>query len=206
MIRLQAPEGVAVWQLELDSAPLRDNLSPDERERALRFRFERDRHRYLACRGALRDLLGAELGLAPEAVELTYGPFGKPECHGARFNVSHSHGLALLAIGADGVDIERVRNDIDPQTLGRSVFTPDELVAINTIEDFFSAWTTKEALIKAEGGGFSSPLLKKTVWPELALELLEHYTLFRLAPEPGFIATLALKKAKKAARQMSGGS
>lgn len=205
MIRLNAPEGIAVWQLELDSAIPLDCLSLDEEDRASRFRFARDRHRYRACRSALRLVLGEALGVAPEAVAFTYGPYGKPEC-ALTFNVSHSAGLALIALGADGVDIEKIRQDIEPKTLGRSVFTATELAAITTTEDFFAAWTAKEALIKAEGGGFSSPLLKRTAWPTLEPELAAHYDVVRLTPEPGFAAALAIRQAKKAARRVSGGS
>ncbi len=205
MIRLNAPEGIAVWQLELDSAIPLDCLSPDEEDRAARFRFARDRHRYRACRSALRLALGEALRIAPEAVVFTYGPYGKPEC-ALIFNVSHSAGLALIALGADGVDIEKIRQDIEPKTLGRSVFTATELAAITTTEDFFDAWTAKEALIKAEGGGFSSPLLKRTVWPTLEPELAAHYDVVRLTPEPGFAGALAIRQAKKAARRVSGGS
>lgn len=206
MTQLSAPEGVVVWQLALDTATPFPNLSPEETERAARFRFERDRHRYAVCRSALRVLLGERLGIAPEGVVFQYGPHGKPTCEGITFNVSHSAGLALIALGADGVDIERLRDDIEPKTLGRSVFTPTELEAINSVADFFAAWTAKEALIKAEGGGFSSPLLQRTVWPELEPELAEQFSIVRLDPAPGFAAALARKKTKKAARQVSGGS
>ena len=206
MTPISAPDGVVVWLLELDTTAPFGYLSPEEQARAARFRFERDRRRYQVCRSALRVVLGEALKISPEALELTYGPQGKPACSGARFNLSHSNGLALIAIGADGVDIEELRHDIEPQSLGQSVFTPAELACITSVEDFFLAWTAKEALIKAEGGGFSSPLLKRTVWPELEPALAERYTLVRLDVPPGFAAALALQNTKKAARQLSGGS
>ena len=193
MIRVNAPEGIALWQLELDGAIPLPCLSPDEQERANRFRFARDRHRYVACRSALRILLADALGVAPEAVAFTYGPQGKPACT-IPFNVSHSDGLALLALGADGVDIERIRPGIDPEALGRSVFTATERAAIKTVEDFFFAWTAKEALIKAEGGGFSSPLLQRTVWPTLEPDLAERFQIARITTESGFAAALAIRK------------
>lgn len=206
MTQVSAPEGVVVWLLELDTTAPFGYLSPDEQARAARFRFERDRRRYQVCRSALRVVLGERLQVPPEELEFTYGPQGKPECAGATFNVSHSNGLALIALGADGVDIEEIRHDIEPQNLGRSVFTPTELSHIHSVEDFFLAWTAKEALIKAEGGGFSSPLLQRTVWPALEPALAERFTLVRLDVPPGFAAALALQNTKKAARQLSGGS
>jgi 4'-phosphopantetheinyl transferase len=194
MTRLEAPEGVLVWQLELDKPPPSSCLSPDEQARAERFRFARDRQRYTACRSALRLLLGEALGITPEALVFTYGPQGKPQCSEIAFNVSHSNNLALIALGAEGVDIEKLRTDFDPHELGRRVFTESELAALQTHTDFFAIWTRKEALIKAEGGGFSSPLLKRTVWPEPEPWVAEHYELVDLAPTPGFSAALARAK------------
>src|SRR5579859_3145658 len=49
-------------------AELHDVLSPDERARAARFRFERDRRRYTVGRGLLRRLLAGYVGIAPEDV------------------------------------------------------------------------------------------------------------------------------------------
>ncbi|WP_309711537.1 4'-phosphopantetheinyl transferase superfamily protein [Armatimonas sp.] len=194
MTQLEAPEGVTVWQVSLDTPPVSSYLSLDEQARAARFRFARDRQRYIACRSALRLLLGEALGIAPEAVALTYGPQGKPECTEFAFNVSHSDSLALIALGAEGVDIEKVRTDFDPHELGRRVFTASEFNQLRTHDDFFAIWTRKEAVIKAEGGGFSSPLLSRTVWPEPELWIAERYELVPLHPAPGYVAALARAK------------
>ena len=51
-------------------------LSDEERTRAARFAFEPDRRRYIVSRALLRQLLGARLGISPEAVELTTGARG----------------------------------------------------------------------------------------------------------------------------------
>ena len=199
MIQLETPEGLAVWQVSLDVPPASVYLSPDEQARAERFRFARDRQRYIACRSALRLLLSEALGSAPEALVFTYGPQGKPQCSELAFNVSHSSSLALIALGAEGVDIEKLRTDFDPHELGRRVFTESELGLLRTHDDFFAIWTRKEAVIKAEGGGFSSPLLSRTVWPEPEPWIAERYELVPLHPALGYVATLA--KTKKAAKQ-----
>jgi 4'-phosphopantetheinyl transferase len=200
MTTLEAPEGVVVWQLELDRPTPSPCLSPDEQARAERFRFAQDRQRYTACRSALRLLLGEELGIAPEGVVFTYGPQGKPQCSDIAFNVSHSNNLAVIALGAEGVDIEKLRTDFDPHELGRRVFTDSELRQLRTHDDFFAIWTRKEAVIKAEGGGFSSPLLKRTVWPEPEPWIAERYELVPLHPAPGYVAALA-RAPKKTVRQ-----
>src|SRR5919108_3853979 len=53
-------------------------LSPAERERVRRFRFERDRARFIVARARLRELLAERLGMRPDCIELVYGRSGKP--------------------------------------------------------------------------------------------------------------------------------
>src|SRR3954471_1862464 len=111
---------VHVWRAVLDLPPaavmdLRRLLAADEQERADRFHFEQDRRHFIAARGMLRLLLGRYLRTAPEQLQFTYNPYGKPDlaagpdAHPLRFNVSHSHGLALYAVTQGrriGVDVE----------------------------------------------------------------------------------------------------
>ena len=87
--------GVDVWRIDLDAlAPLADIklLSEDERHRAERLRFERDRGRYLAAHFVLRVLLGRALARAPETLVFTEAEFGKP-----RLAVVHAAQLGLFA-------------------------------------------------------------------------------------------------------------
>ena len=53
-------------------------LALDEQPRAGRFRFERDRNRFIARRGLLRMILARYLGLDSESLRFCYGPNGKP--------------------------------------------------------------------------------------------------------------------------------
>src|SRR5947207_3284345 len=78
---------VHVWQAALD----RDErevqrwerlLTPDERLRADRFHFQRDRLRYMVGRGCLRLLIAGYLSVSPSAVRLWYTSYGKPELSG----------------------------------------------------------------------------------------------------------------------------
>src|SRR3954467_10915815 len=76
-------------------------LSPDERDRALKFRFARDRSRYVVARGLLRTLLGERLGIDPERVVFAYGEYGKPCLAGdtdLRFNLTHSDDVVAVAL------------------------------------------------------------------------------------------------------------
>ena len=147
-------------------------LSPDEQARAARFHFARDREHYIAGRGTLRMLLGAALGLAPASVAFSYGSAGKPSLAmphagtGLAFNVSHSADLAVIAFATNrsiGVDIERVRPDVDEACVAR-LFAHDERSTIAGLADgrrqqaFFDCWTRKEAYVKAIGCGLSIEL------------------------------------------------
>src|SRR5436309_1175215 len=89
-IVLHADE-VHVWRAPLDLPhdrleSLRGALAQDERERASRFHFERDRRRFIAARGLLREILGRYVGLSPGGLWFGYTPYGKPhladECGG----------------------------------------------------------------------------------------------------------------------------
>ncbi|MEA2954317.1 MAG: 4-phosphopantetheinyl transferase [Alphaproteobacteria bacterium] len=153
----------------LDVGRFRDVLSAQERERAARFRFERDRRRYILRHGKLRELLSDYLNCAPSRLRFTYNPFGKPSVAGGdlRFNVSHSHGTALFvfARGVEvGCDIERrdprfVCDQIPERFFSAlEVQTLRSLPASSQTQAFFNCWTRKEAYIKARGYGLSLPL------------------------------------------------
>src|SRR5687768_8533071 len=53
-------------------------LSQEERARAAKFYFEKDRRRFTIARGVLRELLGRYLGEDPQTIRFGYGPYGKP--------------------------------------------------------------------------------------------------------------------------------
>jgi 4'-phosphopantetheinyl transferase len=83
------------------------------------------------------------------------------------FNLSHSAGLALYAFARDqevGVDVERVRFDIEHEQIAERFFSPYERSVLRSLpaeekaETFFACWTRKEAFIKAHGEGLSLPL------------------------------------------------
>ena len=170
-LSLQTGE-VHVWRLELEQPVARyvELLDAEELSRANRFHFEKDRKHFTVARGSLRVLLGRYLDRDPKQVQFTYGPYGKPALPGfgpLRFNMSHSHGIALYALteGRDiGVDVEYVRADFTSDDIARRFFSPFEveslcgLPAEDRVASFFRCWTRKEAYIKATGRGLSQPL------------------------------------------------
>lgn len=193
-------DAVQCWCVRLDVAPdtYYATLSDDERSRAARFRFERDRRRFVVARGVLRDLLGQYLGCDPGAIRFVRNAFGKPELHpdfGGRlkFNLAHSADLALIAIALDawvGVDIECIegREESDYADVARSFFSPTEVDALSRVpshryvEAFLSRWTMKEAYVKARGTGLT----------DAPVELDGGWSVFTLHPAPGYVGALAV--------------
>ena len=206
---------VHVWATSLDDlseTASRGLLSADERERADRFHFERDRRRFVTARGLLRVLLGRYLDVDPADLLFGYGPRGKPFLAGAalRFNVSHSSGLALLAFTRErelGIDVERERSMTEWEDIARHYFSAREGAELRSLPAqereaaFFRCWTRKEAFIKATGDGLSRPLdaFDVTVGrPARLLRVLgepegaRRFRLEDLRPAPGFAAALAI--------------
>ena len=194
---------------------LETHLGEDERARAAGFVFDADRNRYIAGRGRLRQILASYLGIAPDHVRFTYNGYGKPALDDAhatelQFNLSHSAGLALLAVSdryTIGADIERVaplKEDVagyffsDAERRDLSALPQAEY-----LEGFFRCWTRKEAFVKAHGEGLSLPLQSFDVSigtePAPLLRRLAsdpsgpaNWKLFNLAPAAGFAAALAV--------------
>lgn len=167
---------IVLWGLILDGPQgcqdrCRRFLSDEESARADRFIRDEDRQRYIFARGCLRLLLGRYLNVEPGIVALQVGPAGKPALckttHGSdlSFNLSHAHGRALIAIAQGrevGVDLERIRPDVEVEKLSNRYFAPVEQTAImqSAQEErparFFRYWVAKEAVLKAQGVGLRS--------------------------------------------------
>jgi 4'-phosphopantetheinyl transferase len=173
--RRPAAGEIHVWRVDLMLPPaaldrFEGLLSTDERARANRFHFDRDRRRYIAARGALRTILAPYAGIAPGDVRFEYAAHGKPELSGPEplsFNVSHSGELALVAVagaGAIGVDLEAIRELDDRDGIAARFFSAVECASLRALPEsmrtraFFACWTRKEAFVKAIGEGLSHPL------------------------------------------------
>jgi 4'-phosphopantetheinyl transferase len=196
------------------------SLSPDERDRAGAFVRERDRRHFTVGRGVLRAILSRYAGIPPKQVRFCYGPHGKPaldEAHGGqtlRFNLAHSHDLALYAVtrGREiGVDLEWVGRPVpDAATIAEHYFSAAERARLRALpellrhEAFYNCWTRKEAYLKARGEGLSLPLdqFDVSLAPgEPAALLSSHgdpgevvrWTLWALIPGPGYVAALAVE-------------
>lgn len=157
-------------RLDVDAgelAALTAVIGEDERARADRFRFARDRRRFIVRRARLRQWLGGWVGRAPEALTFAENSHGKPLLvDGPPFSLSHSAEMMLLAIGDAeiGCDVEWIDPALDWQPLAATFFTRAERAALAALPPdaarraFFACWARKEAFVKALGLGLSWPL------------------------------------------------
>ncbi len=201
-------------------------MSEEERSRAQRFRFPLHRHRFVAGRGILRDILARYLRREPTYLEFRYGSHGKPAlagegAGGIRFNVSHSAAMALFAFARGrevGVDLEQIRPMPDAEAIACRFFSAREKAALAAVpaelreEAFFACWTRKEAFIKAAGKGLSMSLdsFDATLDPGEPARLLdtrailtgaECCTVQQLHPGPGYVGALVFEGSGCAVRQ-----
>ncbi|MCG8618114.1 MAG: 4'-phosphopantetheinyl transferase superfamily protein [Desulfobacterales bacterium] len=159
-------------------AQYRSVLSEDERQKADRFRFEKDRKLSVTARALVRYILSECTGNPPESFSFRENRFGKPSLVGnpspvdgtilpdLRFNLSHSKGMVVcaLALGRDvGVDVESMERTVE-LSIARRFFSRAEAEFLEGCPEkdktacFFDIWTLKEAFIKARGMGLSIPL------------------------------------------------
>lgn len=222
-IKLEDDE-VHVWRAGLDIPEwqiqqLEQTLSPDEKERAERFCFDKHKRRFIVCRSFLRIILGRYLNLRPEQVQFCYSPRGKPEIANnvssqwLRFNLSHSNEMALYAITHGhlvGIDIECIRPSPDAEALSKRFFSPRESSEIKSLsanrkqEAFYKYWTLKEAYLKATGEGLTGlEQVEVSLYPMnlLALQKINRNTqksndwiTYQLIPSPGYIAAIVLEE------------
>lgn len=207
---------VHIWRasLEVDSTTLRGfegQLADDERIRAERFIFDRDRNRFIAARGILRDALGRYLRRPPQSIDFVYGSRGKPAIsnggsrHPICFNLSHSHGLALIGITKKreiGIDVELMRSEFAGEEIARRYFSAKEIDELSRLpaglrtEGFFHCWTRKEAYIKAKGDGLYIPLesFDVSLTPGLPAELNSAdrsiWSLHSFPAGPGYVGAI----------------
>jgi 4'-phosphopantetheinyl transferase len=164
---------VHVWVADLDRLPHAASttvLSDDEHARAARYRFIRDRDRFVTRRAVLRRLLGGYVSGDPAALRFSTTAQGKPRltypATRLQFSTTHSGGVAVVAVSCEhvvGVDAEWIRpdavTDLTPRVCTRAERDRlDAMPAHARPTAFFTLWAHKEALVKADGRGLSLPV------------------------------------------------
>ena len=166
---------VQVWGIVLDVAHSElpraaSILSHDERERGERLISEEHRRRSMAAHAMLRVILSRYCGASPEQLAIRRTSDGKPvlsDYPSIQFNLTHSHGRALIAVARDrevGVDLEQVRREVDVVRLAKRFLSERDLTLIEhgdpaqRHERFLKTWVAREAVFKADGRGITFPL------------------------------------------------
>ena len=202
-----------VWKIDVRRPPgvvreLRALLSPDEEERAARYRVDGARDAFVCTRAAVRSLTASYLGIDAREVEFVTAPKGKPGVAGVSFNVSHSGGVAVAAFapsGDVGVDVEEMRRDRDLRGLAHRFFAPAESAELDLlagealVTGFYRCWTRKEAFVKAVGEGVSFDLRRVVVSAEPEARILSidgdeaaaaSWWAADVSPRPGYAAAV----------------
>lgn len=164
---------VHIWQVSNDLWSESESfhlLTNEEKTRASKFRFIKDRKNFIIGRAVLKTLASSYLNRAIEKIHVVFGEQGKPGLKNEtalKFNLSHSKNQLLLAFTKDseiGVDIEFNQTQIEIEKIAKQFFAPAEIDELKELDHslqlpaFYRCWTRKEAVIKALGGGLSIPL------------------------------------------------
>jgi len=214
---------IDIWTLAHDQDAALVNacekiLSVEEIARLRRYKPDHKRREYALSRALLRSVLGEALAAWPAELEFTCSNRGKPTLGGKfahaeiSFNLSHSGGLTVLAVTRYpvdlGVDVERLRTDVDCLGLASRFFSSREahelagLAASARPSAFFACWTRKEALVKALGMGIAFGLAEFSVSmdPAEAEARLDSdhpalsgaWGLYSVRPATGYLAAVAI--------------
>jgi len=144
----------------IDMSSWRKTLSIYEMHRANNIVNLNHREQYIKSKIYLRRLLSEKLDTSPHLIKLSYDQYGKPivQNNPIKFSMSHSGEHLLVGISSNhiGVDVEEERN-IDYNELIWEILEPDEIkeyLKLNSTQKkaiFYTGWTFKESLIKANG-------------------------------------------------------
>lgn len=203
---MTAGRAVRVWLVrEQEYRPgLAAVLDAGERSRAAAYREEATRRRFVVSHAALRTIAGAALGVDAAALRWTVGEHGKPELAGLHVNLSHSGGLAMVAVSATrriGVDIQQIVPGLDVLAMAERYYPADEASHVGSGagsgERFATLWSRKEALVKAAGGRLTQALPVPVLGRDVvgyygAAGRVGRYRLADVSAPDGFRAAVAL--------------
>jgi 4'-phosphopantetheinyl transferase len=168
-------------------------------QQASRFKFWKDAQAYmfgklLTLRGLIN--YGYDLSVLKN---IEYNAFGKPFLPDSEinFNVSHSGHYVICCLARQlkiGIDIEMIK----PLDLSdfQTVLTTEELSDISETSDstveLLKLWTIKEAVVKADGRGFSLPLQKIQLAIENKVNIDgDTWYIYRIVLDPDYMVHIA---------------
>ncbi len=167
-------EEISIWKFRISSNEdnldhFKSLLNVFELKVASKYHFEKDYNRCILGRGITKILLAFYTSQKPKEILIDYEENKKPFLRDSSgfnlsFNLSHSENYILIAVGKDeiGVDIEKMKNLFEYQSLIDAIFTKEEknfiTKAPEPVKAFYLLWTRKEALLKATGMGIVNDL------------------------------------------------
>ncbi|AVZ71066.1 4-phosphopantetheinyl transferase [Streptomyces lunaelactis] len=182
-------------------------LDAKERAKATTFRSPLDRAHYTASHVALRRILGAHLGRAPQDVRLTQadcpvcdGGHGRPVVAGSslQFSLSRRAGYCLIALARTsvGADLElapaievadELATTLHPlERAALEMASPDKRAAA-----FARIWARKEAYLKGLGTGLALGASHDYVGEDAEVP---NWRFYDVAAPAGLAAALAIKE------------
>jgi 4'-phosphopantetheinyl transferase len=177
---------VDVWVAPLDAEAGWLPPTPAEAERAARLVSAPLRQRYLRSHAALRAILRTYTDAALDFALAEHGKPYLPAVPELKFNLSHSHEMALVAVACDvevGVDVERFRPLPESMAIAERFFPPSEAAALAEAlpeareREFFRRWTRIEAKLKCRGIGlYGAGAELDGEWTVLPVDVGEEYT------------------------------
>jgi 4'-phosphopantetheinyl transferase len=168
-------EFATVFEIDCDqailTAPWLEQLL-DAREHAevMRLRQPLRRRRWAVLRGALRAILGVRLCIPPEQVPVIRTLQGRPQvagppaCLGLGFSSTSRDGHGAIVVASCegvGIDLERVTRERFPDHVASHLLHKHEMSMFEVLPVgsrpswLATAWTTKEAVLKAIGCGLA---------------------------------------------------
>jgi 4'-phosphopantetheinyl transferase len=144
-------------------------LDANEIKRAIGYKQEKDRQRFIVSRAMLRIILAKYLDKQPATVEFYTDENKKPHVKNTgtdlHFNISHTDDFVVITVDNTpvGIDLEKINGTFVFENILEKIFTADEIKAIQDNDDhsrhmFYRLWTRKEALLKASGKGIDNDI------------------------------------------------
>lgn len=199
MIAINESEETFFWSL----------LNDQEKEKANRYKISKPRREFIITRGLLKKLLGQYLSLNVIEINLEVTDHGKPFFKNAEniyFNISHSENLGVIAFTKNsemGVDVEYMEEIKNYEDLVKRFFSKAEYEQFTKLKKnmqkkaFYTAWTKKEAYIKAIGYGFHHSLASFVVSFDQGHEEYKYenvdWNLFTDEIKPGYMFSVMKK-------------
>ena len=122
-------------------------VNEEQKEKALRFKNEKDQVRSLLSSYLINQLSGEPL---------LHNEMGKPYYeNGPYFNVSHSGRYVMMAVSTREIGIDIEENIPKDMSLLTKIFNEAEAKMIKEHADFYYLWCAKESLIKCMGSSIS---------------------------------------------------